>query len=393
MVKAGTLSEHDVIQLLKMQIVKFENLPPMVRTAVEEHFKKKSKLDAIEDDIEMLEGKIRLQAIEKKLNAKDKWSHGRWITTEKNMRVFIPDGADVKETVDKWIKNRRSKSTKEDRMKKYSGKKPKWSGFKKDLDNRIALENKKREKEGKRPLRNAEVMERYNELHNDYVEMIGPEGKNKSKDQLISEAKRTLLNDKRYADTPERREKIIDAVFRQNGQDWRKMGIKKEIESLIHNTPLKKEKIRNLRKEMTETQEERIERIFQKASDRNMQKHYDDLVDGLKKLYDEDVAGKHNTKEFLSLVRHHLEGSGISDDSKEKIMERAKEVIEPKYRGPENPKWSDFGQYVKREREFEEKKREKEGKPKMNEREETLFYKDLFDMYADKIKERKDKEK
>lgn len=50
--------------------------------------------------LDLLEAKIRLFAAASK-------NKGRWITTEKGQRVFIPAGADVKETVEKAIEKRK----------------------------------------------------------------------------------------------------------------------------------------------------------------------------------------------------------------------------------------------------------------------------------------------
>ena len=59
------------------------------------------------DKLENLERKVKLQAVRLQAASEDK---GRWITTEKGQRVFIPDGADVKETVEKAIDKRKGGS-------------------------------------------------------------------------------------------------------------------------------------------------------------------------------------------------------------------------------------------------------------------------------------------
>lgn len=66
------------------------------------------ELQAISDKIQQLERRVKLQIT--KLEASTTDEDGRWITTEKGQKVFIPKGADVKETVEKAIERRKNKS-------------------------------------------------------------------------------------------------------------------------------------------------------------------------------------------------------------------------------------------------------------------------------------------
>ena len=325
-------------------------------------------------EAQLLESEMRL------FNAAKKNEKGRWITTEKGQRVFIPEGANVKETVEKAIEKRRDKST------------PKKLTEEQMTD--------KAYEEGVKKLGHDELMKRSHEKIDELK--ISDQGKRKLHDMLDNaygkkdkSKENATLNEMTFnqefnrllGDIEEEKNREGKSMTLGGYQDLRLELMKKTFDSLGKEKSLDHKKLRkDLRKYYDELEGDKF---FKETGKEEIT--FQDLKNErrkTRKLLDESLEKMDEKTLEKKLMKNIDNWENMSDDERKYTFERIKEMFrkKPTYKGPEIPQWSKFNESLEREKKLRNQQRKDEGKPPMNKKEEAELHVNLFEVWEDKIK-------